>query len=178
MNRRSNCFFIRVPGAAATCGQSGCEHVPPALIRSATLLRLPLPPRLQLCRLPGPPSLFIDEGAPPLPARKPMGTPVPPALSQWQRPSPQSCLSPPATAGAGWLVTRPPPPSAQWRPLAEPGGAAGCPGQTPPPFPPRFSLSDPGRTGPPHTAPPGEPVLASRGATGFSRHRFPGFHEK
>lgn len=30
VNRRSNCFFIRVPGAAATCGQSGCEHVPAA----------------------------------------------------------------------------------------------------------------------------------------------------
>lgn len=87
----------------------------------------------------------------------------------------------PQPASNSWCgVARdsPPPPSAQWRPLAEPGGAAGCPGQTPPPFPPRFSLSDPGRTGPPHTAPPGEPVLASRGATGFSRHRFPGFHEK
>lgn len=30
VNRRSSCFFIRVPGAAATCGQSGCEHVPAA----------------------------------------------------------------------------------------------------------------------------------------------------
>lgn len=30
VNRRRSCFFIRVPGAAATCGQSGCEHVPAA----------------------------------------------------------------------------------------------------------------------------------------------------
>lgn len=36
VNRRSSCFFIRVPGAAATCGQSGCEHVPAAFSRQTT----------------------------------------------------------------------------------------------------------------------------------------------
>lgn len=82
MNRRSNCFFIRVPGAAATCGQSGSEHVPAALSKQATFNQKPLCPGLEVCRVLAPGSFFIDAHAPPLLARKPMGAPVVLALSQ------------------------------------------------------------------------------------------------
>lgn len=49
VNRRSSCFFIRVPGAAATCGQSGCEHVPAALDRQTTFPRIRRRLELQVC---------------------------------------------------------------------------------------------------------------------------------
>lgn len=126
MNRRSSCFFIRVPGAAATCGQSGCEHVPAALgVQAALPLLLSLLPR----RRSDPDwaagrsaALFIDARAPP-----------PPRTSQWERP----LCSPSANGGAAprnpaspcqqqlVRVSRDssPPPSPPPPVMAPPGGA-------------------------------------------------------
>lgn len=121
MNRRSSCFFIRVPGAAATCGQSGCEHVPAAFgcwrFGFATAVS---PARRVQSASPG--RLFKDALAPPSPP-----------IGQWERPRCSSSANgraPPRNlARACQQQLRPsrdsPSPLRTRRPLAGLSGAAG-----------------------------------------------------
>lgn len=133
VNRRSSCFFIRVPGAAATCGQSGCEHVP-ATFGCWWSRFLPLLPRLGECKVyPRPPHLKTS--SPRLPHHQPIEAPAVLALSQWPRPSTECCPGLPATAAAvSWLALPPPSPLVRVRRrLAGLGGGAagGDPGGSP-----------------------------------------------